>query len=335
MNRSTISKHLILAAAWILILSFLAPVSSFADAKTAGNQKLDFKSVDKNTLYSSAYNRYANKYTYFDKSQANRFIKMFNQAINALEPHVPAYLYFVESSRSHPMRASFDEDSEYYRNLCAHLHVDMHDHLKFSTFKQFCNYFYSTDHHWNHHGAYQGYLDIVRMIFGEQEEILVPEEEVVLPVLFNGSFAKNHQNPCSTEYFSLYRFGNLQPYTSYINGRKQKYDRIQSYLKGRYSEDVYANHYQLCYGGNYACLVMDTGLEDKPNLLMFTNSMGAGVKYMLAKHFNRIVSIDLRYYKDEFQHAFSLRDTVKEYGIDMILILGETVFFSSAKDLTP
>ena len=297
MNRIRIDRCLVLAFVWMLILSFMFPAFSLADGMAAGNDDLDFRSVDKTTLYSSSYNRYANIYTHYYASKANRFIKMFNKAIDILDPHVPAYLYFVESSRSHPVQAVFEEKSDYYSSLCARLHVDSHDHLKFSTFGQFCEYFYTTDHHWNHRGAYQGYVDIIRMIFGDQEEVQVPEEEVVLPVLYNGSFAKNHKNPCSTEYFTLYRFSNLQPYTSYINGKQRGYDRIQAYLKGRYSDKLYANHYQLCYGGNYASLVMETGQEEKPNLLLFTNSMGAGVKYLLAGHFNRIVSIDLRYYK--------------------------------------
>ena len=335
MNTSGTGRCLILAAAWILMLFSLIPVFASAETKAVGNIQLDFKSVDEMTLYSSFYNRYANNYTHYDTSKANLFIIKFNKAIDALNPHVPAYLYFVESSRSHPMQVSFTESSDYYNYLCARLHVDQYDHLKFSTFGQFCEYFYSTDHHWNHRGAYQGYVDIVHMVFGNQEKIQVAEEEIVLPVLFNGSFAKSHKNPCSTEYFALYRFGSLQPYTSYINGRQRKYDRIQAYLKGQYSKSVYTNHYQSCYGGNYASVVMETGQKDKPNLLLFTNSTGAGVKYLLAGHFNRIVSIDLRYYKKEFGHSFSLQEAVKEYRIDMILILGENVFFSSAKDLDP
>ena len=335
MNRNGTGRCLILAAAWILMLFFLIPVFSLAETKAAGNKQPDFKSIDEMTLYSSSYNRYANDYTHYDSSKANLFIIKFNKAINALNPHVPAYLYFVESSRSHPMQAVFPENSDFYSNLCSRLHVNQYDHLKFSTFRQFCEYFYSTDHHWNHRGAYQGYMDIIRMIFGDREEIQAPEEEVVLPVLFNGSFAKSHKNPCSTEYFALYRFSDLQPYTSYINGRQRKYDRIQAYLNGRYSKDIYANHYQSCYGGNYASVVMETGQNDKPNLLLLTNSIGAGVKYLLARHFNRIVSIDLRYYKKQFSHTFSLQEAVKEYRIDMILILGENVFFSGAKDLAP
>ena len=82
-------------------------------------------------------------------------------------------------------------------------------------------------------------------------------------------------------------------------------------------------------------MTINTRLKEKPNLLLFTNSMGAGVKYLLAKHFNRIVSIDLRYYKKSFLQSFSLKEAVEKYRIDMILILGENVFFSNAKDLVP
>ena len=335
MNGRKKNSCLVPAVAWILLFSFLCPVLSLADTRTGNDQKLDFSGTGHDVLYSPSYNRFANYYGIFKTSDADHCINMFNRAIKALNPHVPVYLYFVESSRSHPLKASFDENSGYYNYLCTRLHADKHDHLKFSTFGQFCEYFYSTDHHWNHRGAYQGYVDIIRMIIGDQEEIQVPEEEVVLPVLYNGSYAKKCKNPCSTEYFALYRFSDLQPYTSYINGKQNKYDRIQAYLSGKYSKEVYANHYQLCYGGNYACVVMETGLEEKPNLLLFSNSMGAGVKYLLAKHFNRIVSIDLRYYKDEFNQAFSMQEAVREYGIDMILILGESVFFKHAKDLVP
>ena len=55
--------------------------------------------------------------------------------------------------------------------------MDAYDHLKYRTFEQFCDYFYSTDHHWNHRGSYQGYVDIVHMLLGEEEEILIENTE--------------------------------------------------------------------------------------------------------------------------------------------------------------
>lgn len=317
-----------------IILLCLLPLASSA-AESNENDSLGFEVKGKSVSYSEKYNRYVNNYTRYPASRADDVIAMFNRAFDAMESPVPVYLYFVESSRSHPMTVEFDETSDFYRHLCDELHVDGHDHLKFSTFEQFCEYFYSTDHHWNHRGSYQGYVDIVHMLLGEDEEVLVPEEEVTLPVIFNGSLAKNQKRSVSTEHFSLYRFSNLQPYTCYANGRRRKYDNVQLYLEGRCSDDKFANHYQLCYGGEFALAVFETGLTDKPNLLMFSDSMGAGVKYLLASHFNRIVCVDLRYYREEFKRSLSLREVVKEYDIDMILLLGECQFFVDAKNLIP
>ena len=66
---------------------------------------------------------------------------------------------------------------------------------------------------------------------------------------------------------------------------------------------------------------------------MFTNSIGAPVKSLLINHFNRIVVIDLRYYRDEYKARLSLQQIVDEFDIDQILILGESQFFVDAKDL--
>lgn len=319
--------------AWILIAMLSL---SLATAEAAGRtNEYGFKQISNSMSYSETYHRFVNNSSYFRPFQADRVIEMFNKAIDALSTPVPVYLYFVESSRSHPMGAHFEADSPFYLYLCEKLHLTASDNLKYTTFEEFCNYFYATDHHWNHRGAYQGYVDIIRMLLGEEEEVLVPAEEVTLPVVYNGYYARTRKQPVSTEQFSLYRYDNLKPYTSYVNGKRQKYDNIKAYLAGRCSDETYANHYQLCYGGNYAKIVFETGLTDKPNLLLFTNSMGAGVKFLLTNHFNRIVCIDLRKYQEEMKEALFLQNTVTEYEIDQILILGECQFFNDAKNLKP
>lgn len=319
---------------WILLLAVLLWTPVFAE--TAGDtENLDFTEISDKISYSEKYHRFVNNLTAFSPSRADGVIDMFNNAIDALETPVPVYLYFVESSRSHPMQAQFDEDSPFYLHLCERLHTTANDHLKYTTFGEFCNYFYATDHHWNHRGAYQGYVDIIRMILGEKEKVLVPAEEVTLPVIYNGALAKAAGKAASTEQFSLYRYNRLRTYICHINGKRHRYDNIKSYLSGRYSTEEFANHYQLCYGGNYAKLVFETGQAGKPNLLVFTNSIGAGVKYLLPSHFNRIVCIDLRSYLRDMGEPLSLQKTVSEYRIGQILILGESQFFIDAKDLVP
>ena len=94
-----------------------------------------------------------------------KLVDGFNAAIDALpEDKPPIYLYLAESSRSHPIAPEFDEESPGYLYLKENLHADVFDHLKYSTYEQFCDYFYTTDHHWNYKGSYQAYKDIVRML---------------------------------------------------------------------------------------------------------------------------------------------------------------------------
>ena len=295
----------------------------------------ELKKLDERLFYIEALHRYVQNPNVYPSSRASACVRMFNRAIDSLQEEIPVSLYFVESSRSHLITHRFDENSEYYLYLQKHLHADRSDHLKYTTLEEFCDFFYSTDHNWNYQGAYQGYCDIVRLLLGENEPLLEPVETVTLPVIFNGSFSKNLNTADSTEQFSLYRFDKLPEYTCFVNGKKHAYDHIRSYLAGKYNRNTFANHYALCYGGTFAFGTMETDRTDAPNLLVFCNSMGAGVNYLLANHFHRIVIVDLRYYKETFEDDFSLENAVKEYDIDQILILGDAQFFYDAKNLIP
>ena len=120
-----------------------------------------------------------------------KMVNGLNAVFDSLgEEKPPIYLYLVESSRSHQIDMEFDEDSPAYIYLKENLHADVFDHLKYSTYEQFCDYFYTTDHHWNYKGSYQGYQDIVRMLLGQEEEILVPADVFVCKQIFNGLHSK-------------------------------------------------------------------------------------------------------------------------------------------------
>ena len=149
----------------------------------------------------------------FTNDRMEERINGFNTAIDALgKKRPPVYMYLVETSYSHQMANTFDEDSPGYLYLKDNLHADVFDHLKYTTYREFCEYFYTTDHHWNYKGSYQGYKDIVRMLLGEQEELLEPAEEIVTDVCFNGSFAHQLDTPNSTERFTFYRFDPMPQY---------------------------------------------------------------------------------------------------------------------------
>ena len=325
---------------FFLAIMMLIPLQRTVEAaETTSKQKaldnLEMKALNEQVFYIKNLHRYAYNSALFPPAKARRVVSMFNTAIDSLKGKVPVSLYFVESSRSHEIAPEFPADSKFYRYLCQHLHADQTDHLKFTTFEEYCDYFYATDHHWNYRGSYQGYCDIVKMLCGEDEKLLVPSNTVTLPVLFNGSFAKNAGKADSEEYFSLYNFDNLPEYTCYVNGKKHAYDHVKAYLSGKIDKSTFANHYSLCYGGTYALATLETENTEAPNLLLFCNSMGAGVNYILTQHFHKIICVDLRYYAKTYGENFSLQKAIRKYDIDQILILGESQFFIDAKNLVP
>ena len=183
-----------------LLLCLLTAFSAAAEEEAP----LKKRRTESGLFYVKADHRYFNNAGHFGVSRIKSGVRLLNAAIDALEPHIPVSLYLAESSRSHLIERTFPEDSEVYRYLLEHLHADQADHLKYTTYRQFCEYFYATDHHWNYRGSYQAYADIVYMLFGEDEPYLTPDEKVTLPVKFQGSFAKQERNPVSEELWWMF-----------------------------------------------------------------------------------------------------------------------------------
>ncbi|MCR4620832.1 MAG: hypothetical protein K5663_01985 [Clostridiales bacterium] len=258
-------------------------------------------------------------------------IQNFNSVLDGMDPHIPTYVYFVENSRSHPLELTFPEESDAYIHLKENLHADVFDHLKYTTFEQFCQYFYTTDHHWNYLGAYQGYVDIVRMLKGEEEELLVPKELVTLPALYDGAYSRKNQKAFSKEYFALYRYNRYPEYTSYVNNKKKAYDHIKNYLSGRINKEPLVNHYATCYGGdNGLILFKNNHPSGKGTLLILGDSMSNAVKTLLIEHYDTIVYVDLRHYSGTrgVGKPFSMRDITSKYHIDQILFLSNMTMYT-------
>ena len=287
-------------------------------------------------------NRFVNDSSFFTIEKMANLTESFNTAIDALgENHPPVYLYFVESSRSHAIASTFDENSPGYNYLLENLHADAFDHLKYTTYAQFCDYFYSTDHHWNYKGSYQGYMDVVRLLLGEDEQVLVPADVVVCDLIFNGSYAKKRKEPISDEYFTFYRFDPFPSFSCYIsqdNLKKDKrtnYSNFDKYIKGKIGNDLYANHYAQCYGGDVGFMIFKgEGPKDRV-LLIIGNSLSNPVKTLLTAHYSTIVYVDLRHYKQKHGQDFSLGGAIKQYGVSQVLFLGDINLFINGDPMVP
>ena len=298
-------------------------------------KKLSFKPQKEDILLIEGENRLiedANAVCSDEKMK--KLVDGFNAAIDALPEGRPLiYLYLAESSRSHPIALEFDEDSPAYLYLKENLHADVFDHLKYSTYEQFCDYFYTTDHHWNYKGSYQAYKDIVQMLLGEEEEVLVPAGEFVCKQTFNGSYAHRLKMPISNEKFTFYRFDPLPEYACYTSvtnmkkGKKSAYSHFNNYLKGDIKNGKYANHYAQCYGGDNGFLIFTGEKHPERVLLLIGNSLSNAVKTLLTEHHGMIVYVDPRSYKNKTKKSFSLGSTIEQFNVNQVLFLGDVNLF--------
>lgn len=259
----------------------------------------------------------------------------FNEVLDGMKTHLPTYLYFVENSRSHPVAPVFAEDSAAYTYLKEHLHVDVYDHLKYTTFAEYCRYYYTTDHHWNYRGSYQGYTDIIHMIKGADAPVLTPKSIIVTEALYNGSYCRDSGLTLSQEPFAFYRFMPFPQFTAYVEGKKHGYGRVWDYMSGKVNTKPLVNHYGTFYGGDFGLIVLEGAKKNKGNLLLISDSVGNAIKPLLSQHFNRIVSVDLRHYEEATKKPFSMREIVNKYRITDILFLGNVSLFTKGGDMLP
>lgn len=317
---------------WTALLLFLCCIAA---GGAAAEEALKKVRTENGLFYIRADHRYVNNAGHFGVSRMKKGVQRLNAALDSLNGRVPVSMYLAESSRSHPIQRTFEEDSPAYLYLKENLHADRMDHLKYTTYDQFCEYFYATDHHWNYKGSYQGYQDVARLLLGSDALPLPPDGVVTLPVLFQGSFAKQEKNPISQEYFSFYRFDGLPPYETFINGKKAPYGGMEAYLQGVYGKGRYENHYSRLYGGDVAQVVLESERQTGGTLLMICNSFAHPIKPLLTFHFQRVVCIDLRYYRQQFHRDFSLNEAVDAFGADQVLLLGDVKMFIDADHIVP
>ena len=242
-------------------------------------------------------------------------------------PEVKTFVYLLNSSRSVDVLGDVTAVPKVYEDIVNTFTDSVTDYLHIHSLEEYGQYFYTTDHHWNYRGSYAGYCDIVRMMLGEDEPVLEPAETVEFPVKFNGSMNKSLERTDSQENFTVYRFDYPEMKIE-INGRVQAaYGNQDAYFAGNYSKMALANHYSAFYGGEKGLIHIDTGREDRPNMVMFSNSQSNAINLLLASHFHHTYIIDPRHYESDLGRKFNLAAAVEEWDLNMVLILGDAMYF--------
>ena len=243
-------------------------------------------------------------------------------------PDVRLCLYFIENSRvvdfDHPETA----DAPRTRVLEA-FQPDASDVFRVPDWETYKKLFYQTDHHWNQEGAYLGYQAICRLLHPEDWETLLlkPEETVTLPVVFQGSYARQTHLLCADEPFTVQRF-ELPAHQTLIQGKRGTYGHRSLYERGKkIPTDALRNHYAYCFGGDYALVEFDFNQPERGNLLLVASSYSNPINELIAAGYGHTWVVDLRYWEAWAGTPFDPAAFCAEHDVRDVLLLGDVNLF--------
>ncbi len=170
--------------------------------------------------------------------------------------------------------------------------------------------FYRTDHHWTSLGAWYAY-DALGGSLGYTPRALTEYAPEAVSDSFFGTLYS------SSGFFWLKDADVIHSYVPDEGVIVERYDTAQPTVTGLYDTSALEtkDQYRYFLGGNCPRIVVKTGHDDLPSLLIVRDSFADSLLPFLQEHFSEIHLLDLRYYYD------SPSAYVESNGIDRVLIL--------------
>lgn len=243
----------------------------------------------------------------------------------AAHPELDFYAYYIEKDTDVDLETG--EKPGIYETLVQSLDLPGGRMARFEVdgFECFGRDFFRTDHHWNRVGSYRGYREVLALL-EVSDKPLEPVEEIVLAQEFSGSKAgSSGMRGVFTEEFAACRF-EFPEMEITINGEPaQDYGRQEAYFSGVETEPLSYGNF---YGGDFGEVIFDTGREDRENILILGESFDNAILKLLASHFGRTYSVDLRNYEREMGQAFAFSQYVEQNQIGTVLLIGNCDYYT-------
>ena len=276
-----------------------------------------------NTPYLTAYPLVKNMD--YEKRILDR-IDQINQLANDY-PDVHVYVYkptqLIETSLLDQSN-SMESAGEYYTSLFSlNLKVPFAS-LEINSFDDYLRYLYYSDHHWTHQGIYQGYLDIVKLMFGNDDNVLVPWGENCFDDLrFYGTTSVITGKITEPAPFCVYGY-TMPPYTLWYENqiRDVHYDSNNFYFVGPSGREGY--HYDEAYNliqEPLTLIELDTPALNQENILIIGDSYAPAVLPLLANHFNQIFYVNPLTYESVYDEKFAYDSFIKDHSIKNVLFM--------------
>lgn len=264
-------------------------------------------------------------YKYRPVDEISDWLEQKVEGLNTLiagHPELNFYAYYIEKDTD--INFETGEKSGAFEYLLDRLALpDGHmARFQIDSFEEFQQAFYRTDHHWNRIGSYRGYTETAKLL-GISEPLLMPQEDVLLPYTFSGSKAAGAgAKSVFREDFQAYRFDYPEMAVTINGAPAQDYGQQKACFAGQVQQISYG----IFYGDDSAEVIFDTGREDKGNILIIGESYDNAILKLLASHFHKTFSVDLRYY-GSLIGEFSFSSYVQENQIDTVLFIGNMDYY--------
>ena len=266
---------------------------------------------DKNLVYLPSYITDA-------KSAYDERIENINKVI--ANTTIDTYIYYIEKDTD--INFTTNEKTGIFEYLKTNIHTDKIYKYEINNFGEFKDRFYKTDHHWNYKGSYLAYTELVKIL--TNDEPLKYINAVCLNSNFSGSKANfSGASRFYKEEFCAYEF-DFPDYDIFINGEKEDYGNQEYHLQ---KPEAYVT-YGSFYGGDNGEIIFDNHDKTKENILIIGESYDNALLKLLASHFNKTYSIDLRNYARENNQEFNYKEYLKKNNIDKVLLIGNKDYFA-------
>lgn len=232
------------------------------------------------------------------------------------------YFYYVEKDTDINFRNN--KKNGVYEYIKEKMESKNFSRLKIDNFEQYKEYFYETDHHWNYKGSYQAYKDVLDLLKIKDEPIV--GDEKCLDIYWSGSKAKKSiYDKVLSESFCAYKF-NFDNMKILVNGvEREDYGNQDAYFNKSNLNDV---SYGSFYGDDGGEIIFDTGNSKKENILIIGESYDNAILKLIASHYNKTISIDLRNYNNHMKKEFDFEEYIKKYKIKKVLFIGNIYFYT-------
>lgn len=256
------------------------------------------------------------------KDGLNKKIKNYNELMSKYKD-INFYAYFIEKDTD--INFETNEKTNAYEYVKDKLFVKSIAKFEINNINEFRNYFYKTDHHWNHKGSYKGYTEVLNLL--GITDYKKYEAEVCLGNDFSGSKATSSIfKKVITEPFNVYKF-DFENLDITVNGEKKDYGLQSEFLLNPATAAI---SYGSFYGWDAGEIIFkNNSSQSKDNILIIGDSFDNAILKLLAEKFNTTISIDLRNYKYYMKKDFDFEFYKKKYNINKVLFIGNLDFYTS------